>query len=75
NSAETDFDNDSIKLTADSVISNSFTTLKVRTGSVDVSDATVPSGLIYDVQSSITLSYAQFIASSSFQSINDTNSK
>ncbi|WP_431305308.1 Ig-like domain-containing protein [Sediminicoccus sp. BL-A-41-H5] len=68
------FDNDAVKLTSDSVISNSFTTIKVRTGSLDASLATIPAGIAFDVQSTVVLSYSQFIASNSFLSINDTGS-
>ena len=74
NSLLSNLDNDKITLTADSVITDSFTTLKVRVGKVDYSAATIPTNITFDVQSAIVLSYAQFTASNSFLSINDTGS-
>ena len=70
------FDNDVVRLSAGSVISsaNGFTTIKVRTGALDVSQAQVSAGIGYDIASNITLSYSQFIAADSFLSINDSGS-
>jgi hypothetical protein len=72
--SDDEFDNDVVKLTIDSLISEDFTTIKVRTGSLDASDASIPAGIAFDVQSSITLGYSQFTESASFLSINDTGS-
>jgi len=54
------FDNDVVQLTSDSVISSTsgISTIKVRTGTLDVSQATVSAGMGFDVQSGIILSYS-----------------
>lgn len=70
------FDNDVLQLVSGSKIlsTSGFSTLKVRTGSVDVSQATVSAGITYDIQSNITLTAAQFMASHAFLSADSSGS-
>ncbi|PWL33441.1 MAG: hypothetical protein DCO97_19615, partial [Marivita sp. XM-24bin2] len=69
-----EFDNDEVKLSNDSGLSESFTRFEVRTGTVDYTQAVLPNGITYDFQSGGVATLQQLQSSDLFLSLTDTAS-